>query len=150
MRWLLLFCLLCGCGEPLLFKNPPIIVRDTRLTFEEQYMSSTARMRVFGGVCTMSYHPDAWFELKEPMKWWVLGHELAHCEDPTMSESAADCAGLRYAYGIGVISDEDLTDIVEIVQTWHATEDHPGGALRAINLLACTMGIDRWTGFIGD
>ena len=147
MRMLCLLWLaaaMTGCSAPTLMLAPPSFrVHGQPVHFEERLnLRGNAGAHWFAGVPTIYWHSERFPELPNDMQWWTIGHELAHLNDPEMSESAADCEGIRFLKRLGALNDVTVTRIIETIETYHASEVHPDGALRAINIIACSTGLD--------
>lgn len=142
MRVLLLAAILTGCSG-IELAPPPISIDGRRVVYEENYaIGGHGAATWIGGEPYIFVHPDLFYELSNDMQWWVLGHELGHLEHPGISETGADCAGVRWMSAIGALSDSTVAAITDAVSEYHASDVHPDGALRSINIFACVTGLD--------
>jgi hypothetical protein len=143
MRLVLFAILTTACGSTLELEPPPLRVHGQKVLFDENAaLEGNAGAAWVGGEPHIWYHPDRFPELPNDVQWWTLGHELAHLHRPGLEEEAADCYGVRWLSAMGALSDSTVASITDLVSTYHASEVHPSGPLRSLNIFACVTGLD--------
>lgn len=128
---MVLSVLACSSNE-LKFEAPTLYYNEVPVQYEKntQIVHAGTVDRLGAGIGFIYWNPNNWDILSPNLKFYVLFHEICHLNIPTENQYEADCCSLKILNTACMLSDKELTEIVELLGEYDLVD-------RQIEIMLC-------------